>query len=219
MSPSEFREGDKLVSEYTTQDEPHRLSPEIEKLEQLKRHIVQIEAITLATIFFVSIGHFQPVVAELLGDNAAFLLPFPFLAAIGWLAPVVNPEDDIRARIKWGLTGLGTGATVGGGIAGALSGGLGAPAGALIGGAIGFVMGVASGPKLDGSKAVYTQGQAREHLMGKRKRYPDLDFQLIIDATEYPPKVEHPVRMFVSDGAIKCAKEDLDEWVRNKSWR
>lgn len=189
------------------------------RVEAIKRHTVQIEAICLATILFVVLPQFQQVITQLLGATVAFLLPFPFLAGIAWLAPVVNPEDSIRSRIKWGLTGLGAGATLGGGIAGAFTLGVGAPVGALIGGVTGFIAGSISGPALDGSKPVFTQGEAREYLMEKRKRCPGLDFKHIIDATEHPPNGNiKPIPMFLSDGVIKCAKEDIDKWLSAKSW-
>ena len=109
---------------------------------------------------------------------------------------------------------------MGGGIAGAFSLGVAAPVGALIGGATGFVTGFLTGPKLDGNNPVLTQGEARDYLMGKRSRYPDLGFQQVIDATEYPPKGGlKPISMFTSDGVVKCAKQDVDAWLRAKCWR
>jgi hypothetical protein len=207
--------------EYYEPDYPDLAAQRAYKLEEVKRHVVQLEAITLGTIFFVSLVFLQPAVSRILGQDAAFLLPFPFLAAVAWLAPVVNPGDSIRARIKWGLAGLGAGATVGGTVAGAFSLGIAAPVGAAIGGCIGFVTGVVAGPAMDGTgKPILTQGQAREYLMEKRKKYPDLDFQQVIDATAYPPtKTIQPIPMFVSDGTIKCAKEDVDAWLKKKPWK
>ncbi len=191
----------------------------LEKSNQIKRHVIQLEVITLSTILFIAISYLKPAISDVLGTTAAFLSPFPFLALIPWLAPVVNPEDDNRSRLKWGLSGLGTGATIGGGITGTLTGGLLAPAGALVGGAIGFVTGVIIGPTLDGNKQILTQGEAREYMILKRKKFPSLDMQAILDATEYPASDNiEPIRMFKSDGIIKCAKDDLIEWLKREPW-
>jgi hypothetical protein len=186
--------------------------------EQIKRHVVQVEVITLSTILFVGLTQFRPVVDALLGPDAAFLFPFPFLALVPWLTPVVNPESSIRARIRWGISGLGAGATIGGGITGALSGGLGAPAGALLGGGIGFVAGFVSGPRLDGQKSVFTQGEAIEYLIGKHN--PKLSIRSILAATDYPPSgnTTTPIEMFLVDGKISCTKADVDAWYKNAAF-
>lgn len=211
----------RLVHDFGPSVEPSRLASElVRRVEAIKRHTVQLEAICLSTILFVVLPQFQQALSQLVGPTAAFLLPFPFLSAIAWLAPVVNPEDSIRSRIKWGLTGLGAGATLGGGIAGAFTLGIGAPVGALLGGAAGFVSGFVAGPSLDGSKPVFTQGEAREYLMTKRQRHPGLDFTHVVDATEHPPNGKiKPIPMFQSDGVIKCAKEDVDKWLTSTPWK
>jgi hypothetical protein len=74
---------------------------------------------------------------------------------------------------------------------------------------------------MDGTgKPILTQGQAREYLIEKRKKYPDLDLQQIINATAYPPTGHiKPIPMFVSDGVLKCAKEDVKTWLKHKAWK
>ena len=190
------------------------------KLSEIKRHIIQLEAITLSTILFIALQLLLPTVERLLGATAAALFPFCFLVVIPWLAPVVNPEDGIRSRIKWGLSGLGAGGLLGGAGGTLIAGPIGTPIGALVGGGVGFITGFISGPAMDGRKRIFTQGEAREYLLERRKDYPQLTFEKIIAATIYPneDKLLRPVRMFMSDGVIKCTKEDVDAWLGGGHW-
>ena len=191
------------------------------KLDEIRRHVVQLEVITLSTIFFVALFYLQPSVEKVLGMTAASLLPFLFLTSIAWLAPVVNPEDDIRSRIKWGLSGLGAGGLLGGTTGTLIAGPIGTPIGALVGGVLGFVAGWIGGLTMDGRKKIFTQGEAREYLLEKRRTYPSLSFEKIIAATANPPSEDPNLKripMFISDGVIKCTKEDVDAWLLDSGW-
>jgi len=192
------------------------------KLDEIRRHVIQLEVITLSTILFIALSYLQPAVEQILGATAASLFPFILLTAIPWLAPVVNPEDDIRSRIKWGLSGLGAGGLIGGATGTIVAGPIGTPIGALVGGVSGFVAGFWGGPTMDGRKKIFTQGEAREYLLDLRKKYPDLSFEKIIVATAYPPSEDkklETIRMFISDGVIKCTKEDVDSWLQRTGWQ
>jgi len=214
---SHSQSGDVLASRGSTEMPPagsHAI------LVDLKRHIVQLEVITLATIFFLSLLLIRPFLETVLGSDVAVLLPIALLALLPVIAPVVNPESRWRAIIKYGTAGLGTGAAIGGAIAGTLSGGLGAPAGSLIGAGIGFLFGAVTGPILDGTKKILTQGEAREYLIIKRKRFPDLSLATIVAATEHPPtRTDCYVYMFVSDGVIKCTQDEVLRWLKSGCWR
>jgi hypothetical protein len=187
----------------------------------VRSHVIQLEVLALAIILLQALILLQPAVALLIDRDASYLLPFAFLALIPFVVRVNNPESTLRSSLKWGVSGLGTGATIGGGITGALTGGLAAPAGALIGGAIGFVIGAVSGPFIEGdTKKVFTQGEAREYLIAKQKSHPELSMPMIVAATELvPSEPDCAVYMFVSDGMIKTTKAELLKWLESHCWR
>lgn len=193
---------------------------QIKPLQDIKNHIVQIETMILGLTVFVTVLSLQQRFAVSSPDSLSFLLPFVFLVFVPAVVRVTNPPSTLRARLSWGLSGAGIGATIGGGITGTLTGGLGAPAGALIGAPIGFVVGLFGGPFIERGPAVMTQGEAREYVISKLKHYPGLTIQHVIDATEmHSSNSKCTVFMFVSDGVIKCTKEDVHQWLDSRCWR
>jgi hypothetical protein len=196
------------------------VTPQGKLLQDIKNHVVQIETMILGLTLYITILSILQRFVVASQDNLLFLLPFVLLAFVPALVRVTNPPSTLRARLSWGLSGAGIGATLGGGITGTLTGGLGAPAGALIGAPIGFLVGVFGGPVIEGGPAVMTQGEAREYVISKLKHYPGLTIPIVVDATELPPKDSKCcVFMFVSDGVIKCTKKDVHEWLDSGCWR
>ena len=188
-------------------------------LNDIKNHVVQIENMILAAILFTAVLSLKPALEKLIGPDISFLFPFVFLAIMPIFVRVTNPPSKLRSILTWGSSGAGIGGTVGGGLAGAVSGGLGAPAGALIGAPIGFCIGAYIGTIVDKTPDVLTQGEAREFIFKLRKMYPSLDMRTIVDATEHPPvRNDCYIYMFLSDGIIKCTKQDVLNWLKRKCW-
>lgn len=132
-----------------------------------------------------------------------------------------NSGNYFRSRLTYGLSSGGFGGAIGSGITGAFTGGLGAAAGALIGAPIGFAIGFFVGPYVDGlhkNKVVFTQGGAREYLINKRKEYPSLSLEKIIEVTKYPPD-NKGIYTFLIDNVIKCTKEDIYKWLKDELWK
>jgi uncharacterized protein YjbI with pentapeptide repeats len=190
-------------------------------IDNIKRHVVQVEVMVLMVVLFQAIISIQQPLQSLVSTDILFLFPFVFLAFIPIFIRVTNPESSLRSRLTFGLSGAGIGATIGGGITGTLTGGLGAPAGALIGAPIGFVIGAVAGPYIDGvNKKVLTQGEAREFLIGMRRKYPSLSLEKIIEATSTPYLRNNcAIYMFEVDGVIKCTKEDVIQWLKSECWK
>jgi uncharacterized protein YjbI with pentapeptide repeats len=190
-------------------------------IENIKRHVVQVEVLILVVVLFQAFLSLQQPLQSLITADLLFLFPFVFLAFIPMFIRVTNPESSLRSRLSYGMSGAGLGATIGGGITGAISGGLGAPAGALIGAPIGFLIGAVAGPYIDGvNKKVLTQGEAREFLIKMQKQHPDLTLEKIVEATAIPYlRNKCAVYMFHVDGVIKCTKDDLYKWLESGCWR
>lgn len=192
-------------------------------LQDIKRHVVQIETIGLFIILFQALLSLRQPLATLIGPAYSFLLPFAFLAFLPFLIRETNPGDTVRSIVKYGTTGFGVGATIGGGITGTLTGGLGAPAGALIGGGIGLVIGAISGPFIDREKKTetFTQGEARKFLIKEQKKYSSLSIETIVEATKYPYDKGKPctIYTFPIDGVITCTKEDVLKWLKSQCWQ
>ena len=191
-------------------------------ITDIKKHVVQVEIMILFLLIFQALLFFEPTLSKIFGEDFAFVIPFIYLAMLPFFVRVTNPGSILRAMLKWGLTGMSSGATIGGVAAGVPSGGMAAPVGAAIGGAAGFIVGVIAGPFMDEqnlTKKIYTQGEAREFLFKKRKKHPSLDFQKIIDATDPSNTSQCKIPMFISDGVIKCSKDDMIKWLESKCWR
>jgi hypothetical protein len=203
-------------------DNEYSVFPEDKLILDIKRHVVQLEGMVLFAILFLAVLWLQSIVASVVSEQLALILPFTMLASLPLFVRVTNPEDTARAVLKGASTGIGVGGSIGAGIAGTLTGGLGAPAGGLLGGLIGGIVGAIAGPWLDGQrKKVLTQGEAQEWLVKRRKKYPDLSLDRIVAATKYPsdPQSKCHVFMFSSDGFPKCTREDLEKFLKSRCWR
>ena len=190
-------------------------------IENLKRHIVQIESLLLVVIFFQILLSLQQSMQNVLGPTISFLVPFVLLALTPIFVRVTNPESRLRSILTFGMSGAGFGGLVGSSIVGALHGSIGGPAGALIGAGVGLVAGAIAGPFVDGvGKKVLTQGEAREYLIKMRNKFPALSLEEILAATESPSKrSDCKIHMFSIDGIIKCTKEDVIKWLRSECWK
>lgn len=199
-------------------------------IKEIRSHVLQLEGLLLAFILFQALVFLQQPIANVLGESLSYLLPLAFLSLTPIFVRVNNPKYTVRTVLKWGISGLGTGAAIGGATTGVLTGGLGTPAGALIGAPVGFVVGAIIGPyglEEEPLPEVLTQGEAIEFLIEqRRKKFPQLDMKIIMSATDYSPPYKDDseeygcrVYMFLSDGVIKCAKEDLLRWLSSECWR
>lgn len=188
-------------------------------VEDIKNHVVQIEGLILFTILIICTLSLQTKIAAVFGQGIASLVPFLFLALTPFFVQVTNPPSSIREITKWGMAGAGVGGTIGATLDPVLAPiAFGVPIGTMAGASIGFVAGALWGapPSTD----VITQGQAREYLMGLKKKHSDLTDQIILDATNYPTiDASCAVLMFLSDDKIKCSKVSVDKWLSSKCWK
>ncbi|NOT08019.1 MAG: hypothetical protein HOP28_07425 [Gemmatimonadales bacterium] len=214
---------DELV-QGTELPEPTEMAPDrlmLRASDNIKRHVVQLEVMVLGLAVLILIISLQPLLSTLFPFDLTTYLPLVLVALTPALVRVTNPSSSLRSRLTFGLSGMGTGGLIGGGAAGVATGGLGAPAGSLIGGAVGFVVGFTLGPSIDGTRVqVLTQGEARDILVEARRKHPGLSLEAIIYATEYHvSKVACTIRMYKSDGIIKCSRRDLVAWLKDECWK
>lgn len=189
-------------------------------LVDIKNHVVQVENLVLAVILFIGIISLKDVVAATFGAKIAAIIPLLFLAIVPTFVRVTNPPSDLRSKLTWGLGASGVGGTFGAAADLILFPLTGIPVGTLIGGIGGFIGGTAAAGLIDKTPEVLTQGEAREFLISIRKHHPGLEIKTIIDATERPsPNPKCAVFMFLSDGVIKCSKDDIFKWLKSECWK
>ena len=139
-------------------------------VNDIKRHVLQIESMVLFVLGFQVIVLVRPLFEQYFEDFW-LLVPFGYLALLPLVMRANNPKYTPRSILKGALSGSGVGGSIGGGIAGTLTGGLAAPAGALIGVAIGALAGAITSPWLDGSDpgALLERGEAFDYLYKHRR--------------------------------------------------
>jgi len=141
-------------------------------IRQIKRHIVQIEAMILyviginVTLFYIA--HF----IDSLGA-VAIIAPLALLTGLPGIVRVTNPENPMRDRLNWGLAVGGFLGTLAGAVTDILSGGLTLGQGTLLGGTAGATIGGAAGPTIERWRKrndLLERGDAFAYLYSQRKR-------------------------------------------------
>jgi len=147
-------------------------------LEQIKEHVVQVEALNVYVVLFI--GALSLVASfESLRSYAPFIA-CAFLASLPAVVRVTNPRSSVRNRLTWGATLGGLGAAIGT-AAGALVdvAALGLTAGAFTAGglALGAAAGAAAGDRIESWRnqdELMPRGKAFAWLYERRHQNPEL---------------------------------------------
>jgi hypothetical protein len=183
-------------------------------LEQLKEHVVQIEAINVYTVLCIGVLFLASAVDSLRPYVA--ILACAFLAGIRVVVRVTNPTSSARNRLTWGATLGGIGATIGT-AAGALidiaSFGLTAGAATATGLGLGAAIGTAAGDRIEkwrNQDQLMERGKAFEYLYGYRHKNPRLSNpNEINNALDKVSKYD-----INSDGRLWYTIDDLEKEAR-----
>src|SRR6266487_1410275 len=151
-------------------------------VDDIKRHVMQIESMVLFVLGFQVIVLFQHQL-EVYFEDFWLLAPLAYLALLPLVMRVNNPKYTPRSMLRGALSGIGVGGGIGGGIAGTLTGGLGAPAGALVGAAVGAFLGAFVYPLLDGGTSgnLLQRGDAFDYLYRHRGKKPQVANSRLVD--------------------------------------
>jgi hypothetical protein len=180
-------------------------------VNDIKRHVLQLEGMVLFLLGFQVIILFRPLL-EPYFDGFSLLVPFGYLALLPLVMRANNPRYTPRSTFKGALSGTGVGGTIGGGVTGTLTGGLGAPAGALVGGAIGAVIGAIVYPWVDGpgTETLLERGEAFDYLYQHRRKNP-----LVANAQLVDKALDTKISWFDknADGRRWYAVDDLQRFL------
>jgi hypothetical protein len=192
---------------------PREPIPLEKPVNDIKRHVLQIESMVLFVLGFQVIVLVRPLFEQYFEDFS-LLVPLGYLALLPLVMRANNPRYTPRAILKGALSGIGVGGGIGGGIAGTLTGGLGTPAGALVGGAAGAVVGAIIYPWLDGpvTDTLRERGEAFDYLYRYRRKKP-----CVANAALVHEALDSKIPSFDknADGRKWYAVEDLEKFLNS----
>jgi hypothetical protein len=193
-----------------------RRSPETSGIADLKRHVVQIEALQVYTFIFIGVLFAVERVAPFAGNEFLLLLVASvFFVGLRLVVQVTNPKSSMRNRLTWAAVIGGATGTILGAVADVATGGLTLGQGTLAGWAAGAGLGAALGDRIEGwGKNMLERGEAFDYLHQQRRRAPHLASPAAVDAA-----LEHKIPSYDinHDGRRWYAREDLEAYARNGS--
>jgi|SRR6267142_4320301 len=178
-------------------------------LNQLKEHIVQIEALSVYTVLFIGVMSLATSVPSL--QPYVVAIACIFLAGIRAVFRVTNPTSSVRNRLTWGATLAGLGGAIGtatGALVDLASFGLTAGAGTAIGLTAGAALGAAAGDRIEqwrNEDELMDRGKAFAYLFKYRHKNPELSNPMLIEKLlDTMPKYDPN-----KDGHFKYTIDDL----------
>jgi hypothetical protein len=191
-------------------------SPEASGINDLKNHVVQIEALQVYTVIFIGVLFAVERVPPFAGNVFLLLLVVSvFFVGLRMVVRVTNPKNSMRSRLTWAAVVGGAAGTVIGAVTDIVSGGLTLGQGTLGGWAVGAGVGAALGDRIEGwGKDMMERGEAFEFLRQHRRRAPHLANPGAIDTALENAIPSYDINQ---DGRRWYAKEDLQKFIRDGS--
>jgi hypothetical protein len=190
-------------------------SPEARGIADLKRHVVQIEALQVYTFIFIGVLFAVERVPPFAGNEFLLLLVASvFFVGLRLVVRETNPKSTMRSRLTWAAVVGGATGTALGALADVAAGGLTLGQGTLAGWALGAGAGAALGDRIEGwGKDMIERGEAFDYLHQHRRRALHLADPGAIDAALERHIPSYDINQ---DGRRWYAKEDLRRFVREE---